>query len=220
MKSNACAGMPAQHSFSSSGAGRIRRLLVGNCGGELSFGFQFCLSGDCGGNGSNPRFIGLAALALGQNTNRHPLLATFWSRQASFAPGNCAPMTDSAARLLAVRQEIERACRVAKRDPASVTLVCGSQDLRGRCHRACHLGRPAGVWRKSGEGGQGQVAGAQIDEKPIPLETATTLKEVRSVAVQQSPGAGAHFSHSHPAQRSIADRRPRYASRRPRSHAR
>jgi pyridoxal phosphate enzyme (YggS family) len=36
-------------------------------------------------------------------------------------------MTDSAARLLAVRQEIERACRDAKRDPASVTLVAVSK---------------------------------------------------------------------------------------------
>ena len=34
---------------------------------------------------------------------------------------------DSAVRLLAVRQEIERACRDAKRDPASVTLVAISK---------------------------------------------------------------------------------------------
>ena len=36
-------------------------------------------------------------------------------------------MIDSAARLLAVRQEIERACGEAKRDPASVTLVAISK---------------------------------------------------------------------------------------------
>jgi pyridoxal phosphate enzyme (YggS family) len=36
-------------------------------------------------------------------------------------------MTDSGARLLAVRREIERACRDAKRDPASVTLVAISK---------------------------------------------------------------------------------------------
>ena len=36
-------------------------------------------------------------------------------------------MTDSGARLLAVRREIERACRDAKRDPATVTLVAISK---------------------------------------------------------------------------------------------
>ena len=36
-------------------------------------------------------------------------------------------MTDSGARLLAVRREIERACRDAKRDPAAVTLVAVSK---------------------------------------------------------------------------------------------
>ena len=38
-----------------------------------------------------------------------------------------APTIDSAARLFAIRQEIERACRDAKRDPASVTLVAISK---------------------------------------------------------------------------------------------
>ena len=37
------------------------------------------------------------------------------------------PATESAARLVAVRQEIERACRDAKRDPAAVTLVAVSK---------------------------------------------------------------------------------------------
>jgi pyridoxal phosphate enzyme (YggS family) len=41
-------------------------------------------------------------------------------------------MTDSAARLLAVCQEIERACQDAKRDPASVTLVAVSKTIAAR----------------------------------------------------------------------------------------
>ena len=41
-------------------------------------------------------------------------------------------MTDSGARLLAVRREIERACRDAKRDPASVTLVAVSKTIAAR----------------------------------------------------------------------------------------
>jgi pyridoxal phosphate enzyme (YggS family) len=43
--------------------------------------------------------------------------------------GGSTVMTDSAARLLAVRQEIERACQVAKRNPASVTLVAVSKSF-------------------------------------------------------------------------------------------
>ena len=43
-----------------------------------------------------------------------------------------APTIDSAARLLAVCQEIERACQDAKRDPASVTLVAVSKTIAAR----------------------------------------------------------------------------------------
>ena len=86
--------------------------------------------------------------------------------------------------LATVEQEIARACKEARRDRASVTLIAVSKTFDADGDRARDRGRTARFRRKSRAGSQGEVARVNVG---LPRPRAASD---RAAAIQQGQGGG------------------------------